>query len=196
MLAIATGTVIALELTSPASSPSATATTPPHGDVALRASPAPSAIPTVLAPPRVLHVSGVVRNEDQPVADAQVSLADACSSTALGSVRSASDGRYAAGVGAPRCSVRVTITGDGLEPQQELLPASDNDHRDFVLHPMVRIGAGQQVSLTLAPTDQKCEEWRMDTNEWPCRKVHVSARTGGMLTLSARSAGVPHRSFA
>ena len=186
VLTIAAGIVIALELISSASAPSATATTPPHSDVAQRASPAPSAIATVFAPPRVLHLSGVVRNEDQPVADARVSVGDACNSQSLGSVKSASDGRYAAEVGAPFCSVRVTITGDGLEPHQELLPATDNDHRDFVLHSLVRIDAGQQVSLSLAPSDQKCDEWRLDTNEWPCRKVHVFSSAGGMLTLRLR----------
>lgn len=153
--------------------------------IPLRVDIAYSPRPTTSLPPLV-SVRGVVRDDrDQPLPAARVSM-DPCSA-ALGSVMTGTDGGYTAAFRPGPCgSTRVTITADGYEPHQEVIALSESSSHDFVLHPLARIVAGEALSLVLAPGDQKCDEWPMDSNEWPCRKLHVTANATGTLSVQVR----------
>ena len=130
---------------------------------------------------QLFRVYGVVVDADRtPIAGARVSVQAGGQPPALDTV---SDAQGAYSLELERSAFHVIAAGhEGFEPNELLLTPLGREMRfDMRLQRVVRINAGESVTLTVVPADQSCGD---GDQTWLCRRVRVVAPAAGTLKLA------------
>jgi hypothetical protein len=128
-----------------------------------------------------LRVFGVVVDADRaPIAGARVSVQAGGEPPALDTM---SDVQGAYSLEVERAVFHViSAAHDGFEPNELLLTPFGREMRfDVRLQRIVRIKAGESVTLTVVPADPACSD---GDQVWTCRRVRVVAPIGGALQFA------------
>jgi hypothetical protein len=96
------------------------------------------------------------------------------------SMTTGSDGTFS--LGALTGTVQLSVTMAGFEPAT--VPVTPDEYQDVAIQRIVRVNAGQGVSLTLAPHDMDYAP-APGVRCYPCRLIRVSVASAGVLELAA-----------